>query len=424
MSISTVHKKNVQRPHLEKGQAIVLIALGMVALIGVIGLAIDTTLIYKSKQDLQRAVDSTALAAAYKLPNKTVATQAAYEFMRLHGYNFDPVSDPLQISFPVYNPARKAVIVKGSTNADLAFMRVFGFQTIKVSAEGEGESAPLDVYLVLDMSESMTYDTYYTQKPSPLPACGWSYQSDCIAKWCNAARKCDPLDLHIKPAAKFFIDQLDPTFDRVGIVVYDQFGTKIIGLSNDFAAVKAAINNLNAFDHQSTSNCDNTSPAGKCNKNTNIGDGIMVAHTNIATEGRMEAIWSIVLETDGRTNIWRDCSGCPPSCGVPACQTLFGCWSKDDCTDKPNPIYDAENWAIDNAKDTWTRHETVIYTIAYGDIFFTDPANRALMIDIADWTDNGTFDSKTDNFWAVPDEAGLRVALAEIAQRIYARLLH
>jgi hypothetical protein len=250
---------------------------------------------------------------------------------------------------------------------------------------------------------------------------------DCIAKYCNDPRYrvCDPLDLRIKPAAKFFLDQLDPQFDRVGVVVYDQFGTKIIGLSNDFTAVKAAIDNLNAFDHQGTSDCPNTYPLpNKCNKNTNIGDGIMVAHNNIASEGRMDAIWAIVLETDGRANIWRSCSGCPPSCGAAACQKLYGCWNKDDCTDNPNPIYDADNWAINNAKDTWTRHETVIYTIAYGAIFFTDPSNQALMIDIADWTDNGILNGATDNFWAVPDEAGLKAALLEVAKRIYSRLLH
>jgi len=45
------------------------------------------------------------------------------------------------------------------------------------------------------------------------------------------------------------------------------------------------------------------------------------------------------------------------------------------------------------------------------------------MIDIADITDNGDVDGDTDNFWAAPDEAGLRDALAEIAERIYTRLL-
>ena len=72
-----------------------------------------------------------------------------------------------------------------------------------------------------------------------------------------------------------------------------------------------------------------------------------------------------------------------------------------------------------NAKDTWTRHETVIYTIAYGT---NSPGFEGLMIDIADWTDNGTYEGTTKNFWAAPDEAHLRTAFVEIADRIYSRL--
>ena len=423
-------RKNTQlRSQRERGQALVLIALSLVVLIAAIGLATDGTLIYRAKQDLQRTLDSAALAAAYKLPNQTNASKAAYQFGRLHGYNFDPSGNKLTITFPVYDPPRKAVAVQGTADVNLAFMSIIGFHTVKLSAQGEAESAPMDIYLVLDMSESMTYDTYDTSKPNngrptPWPPVGWPYsdcklpsnwvsQSDCIAKYCNWARVCDPLDKHIKPAAKYFVDQLDPVFDRVGLVVYHQFGVKIIDLSNNFTAVKTAIENINAFDYQGGDDylCPNTSPAG-CNKNTNIGDGIMFAHNGIASIGRMDAIWSMVLLTDGKANIYRSCSGCPPSCGGATCQTLHLC---SECTQ-------AEDWAINNAKDTWNRHETTIYTIAYGDTS-NDPAYQATMKKVADWTDNGVYDGTTNNFWAAPDEAGLKTAMREIAQRIYSRLL-
>jgi hypothetical protein len=419
MARSFMSMKEVNlRMNRERGQAIVLIAISMVVLIAIAGLATDATIIYKTKQDLQRAIDSAALAAAYKLPNQSDSIQAAYEFTRLHGYLFDPSTNPLQISFPVYNPPRKVVNVSGATDAKLAFLRIIGYQTITVHAQGVGESAPIDVYLIFDLSQSMVYDT---QKPSPWPPSGspctsWDNGSyyDCIAKYCNWARTCDPLDMHIKPAAEYFVDQLNSQYDRVGVVAYDQSGTKTLALSNDFTKVKAAIANLNAFDHQGGSSalCPNTNPAG-CNKNTNIGDGIMVAHSGIASEGRKDAIWSMVLMTDGRANVYRSCSGCPPNCGALACNTLYIC----------NECLQADNWAIDNAKDTWNRHETVIYTIAYGSLFFTDPSYRNLIIDIADWTDNGTLDGTTNDFWVVPDEAGLRAALLEISQRIYGRLL-
>jgi hypothetical protein len=413
-------KKNNHRPKWERGQAFVLVALGMVALIAVIGLATDAAMIYKTKQDLQRAVDSAALAGAYKLPKKDVATAAVYEFMRLHGYELPPTI--LDISFP-NEDVKKIVHVEGTTNANYFFLRVLGFNTMTVSAMGEGEAAPMDIYLILDLSESMTYDTYYRHAPDPWPAgfpnCNWQYQSDCVAKYCSWARLligtppnehandptriCDTLDKYIKPAAKFFIDQLDPRYDRVGLVTYDQSGFKVIGLTNDFNGpngVKAKIDSLNAFDHQegSSSLCPHTSPAG-CNKQTNIGDGIMYAHNAIASEGRIDAIWSLVLLTDGKANVYRTCD---------TCTTLYLC---DQCQA-------AEDWATDKAWDTWHQHETVIYTIAYGT---ESPGFEDLMIEIADLTDgvNGT----TQNFWAAPNGPALQQAFLEIAQRIYARLL-
>jgi hypothetical protein len=420
MTRSNIIQNNVhKRTHRERGQALVIIALSLVVLIAAVGLATDGTLLYKTKQELQRTVDSAALAAAYKLPNQSNASQAAYEFGRLHGYNFDPVTNPLVISYPVYSPPRKAVSVKGTTTVNFAFLSIVGIRSMQVSATGEAESAPLDVFLIFDLSQSMVYDTI---KPSPWPPSGfttcnnWDNGSyyDCIAKYCNWGRKCDPLDVHIKPAAKFFIDQLDPQFDRVGVVAYDQQGIVVIPLSSNFTAVKAAIDSMNAFDHQGSpgSACPHTSPSA-CNKNTNIGDGIMFAHNSIASDGRKDAIWSMVLMTDGRANIYRSCTGCPPNCGASACNTLYLC----------NECIQADDWAINTAKDTWTRHETVIYTIAWGDIFFTNPEYRQLLIDIADWTDNGIYNGTTDNFWAVPDEAGLRAALAQVAERIYSRLL-
>jgi hypothetical protein len=419
MSFLLDSKRNANKPRWEQGQTIVLLALGMMVLIAAVGLATDAVLIYKTKQDLQRAIDSAALAGAYKLPDKTLASQAAYEFMRLHNFDFDPTSNPLQITFPIYTPPRKALKLVGSVDANLAFMKVFGFAKVKVSAAGEAESAPMDVYLILDLSESMVYDT---PKPNPWPPAGFHTCSqwdsngyyDCIAKYCNTYRKCDPLDTHIKPAAKFFLDQFDAQYDRVGVIAYDTVGVQIIPLSSDFDEVEEAINNLNAFDHQgeSTSDCPIYNNNGHhCNKNTNIGDGIMVAHDKIASEGRMDAIWSLVLLTDGRANVYRSCNGCPPDCG--SCTTIRSC---DECQA-------ATDWAINHAKDTWKRHETVIYTIAYGDLFTHDPQYKDLMIDIADWTDNGVLNGTTNDFWTAPDEAGLRVALKEIAERIYARLI-
>jgi hypothetical protein len=434
-------------------------------------------MIYKTKQDLQRSVDSAALAGAYKLPKKPVAIQATSEFMRLHGYTSSPCGNPLdglspcnktqpylEISFP-NEAVQKLVHVEASTNASYFFLRVLGFNTMTVSAAGEGEAAPMDVYLVFDLSESMVYDT---KKPSPWPDTGSDWKNspdyctdwdssdyhDCIAKWCNFRDKCAPLDITynngnpvigIKGAANFFIDQLDPRYDRVGVVSYAQEGVQVIGLSADYNAVKAKINALNAFDHQGppytlcpNDRWDDKAPSSyrgdpSCAKQTNIGDGIMVAHSKIALPydpitktggGRIDSIWSVVLLTDGIANAYRECSGCPPNCGASACNTIWLCYiDSGTLCDDSYRSYNAIDWAIDNAKDTWTRHETVIYTIGYGQEFIDYPAAKNLLKNIADWTDNGIYDNKTENFFQAPDVDSLKQAFVEIAQRIYARLL-
>ena len=448
--------KNIRKPKLERGQALVLIALSLVGLIAVIGLATDATMIYKTKQDLQRSVDSASLACAYKLPNQTTAGRAANEFMRLHSYVLSGTSPDtiLTITYP-NNDTKKICHVESTTNASYYFLRILGFNSMTVSAVGESEAAPMDVYLIMDLSESMVYDT---KKPSPWPDTGSDWKNspdyctdwdssdyhDCIAKWCNFRDKCAPLDttspsgIGIKGAASFFIDQLDPRYDRVGLVSFSQEGVKVIGLSADFNAVKAKINALNAFDHQGPPytlcpnyRWDNKAPLSdrgdpSCAKQTNIGDGIMVAHNSIASgEGRIDSIWSMVLLTDGIANAYRECSGCPPNCGASTCNTIWLCYidSGTLCDDSYRSQYNAIDWAIDNAKDTWTRHETVIYTIGYGKDFIDYPAAKNLLKNIADWTDNGIYDNKTENFFQAPDVDSLKQAFVEIAQRIYSRLL-
>jgi len=401
-------------PNRERGQTIVLVALMLIALVSFVGLGTDVTLVYTAKAHLQRAIDAAALAAANKLPDQTEATAAAYEFTRLHGYGFSPSGDPLQIAFPTEDPPRKLAVVTGTVDVDLAFLRVIGWSQTPVMASGEAESAPLDVYLVLDLSESMVYDTprpvcWPSCCPKECPLCGAANSWDeCQAYYCNRQRNCDPLDVHIKDSAQFFVDQLDSRYDRVGVIRYDKWGyeppTQSMALSDKFGQVKNAIGKLDAFE-----------PFGVyC---TNIGDGLLVANNYMSRPpadggGRTDSIWTIVLLTDGRANIYRDCPGCPDDCG--SCSTLYECGQ---------PCQRADDWARANAWSSWNNHKIVVYTIAYGQKFLDDPMYRQLMVDIADITDNGVLDGDTDNFWAVPDEAGLRQALAEIAERIYTRLV-
>src|SRR5439155_10692410 len=86
---------STDRPRrLQSGQAIVLIALMMIVLIGMLGLAIDGGRAYIDKRELQDAVDAAVLAAGdnYELQGdiNQAATQAARLFaLNSHIANYD-----------------------------------------------------------------------------------------------------------------------------------------------------------------------------------------------------------------------------------------------------------------------------------------------------------------------------------------------
>lgn len=402
----------------ETGQVIILLAVGFMALLAFLGLAVDITMLYITKENLQTSVDSAALAAANKLPDQSKAITTAYTYMRLNNYTYDPATNPLTITFPSTNPPKKVISITATTTYTYTFLRLFGWQTTPVTAAGDGESAPLDIYLVLDLSTSMDYDTikpanWATAYPYyGASVCGTGYpktstgatnawnDTACVAKWCNLNRNCDPLDGHIKPAAKSFVDKINSTYDRIGLVTFDQNGDFQVALTSDFNSVKTAIDNLDVWSGGGYS--------------TNTGDGLMIAQQHLNTEGRPEAVLSIVLMSDGRANTYRSgtgCTPCPPNCG--SCTTVTQC----------NYCQASMDWATKHAQFAYNNNEAVIYTIGFGDEVATYSTASGLLRNIADYGDNGRLDGTTLNYWQVPDEAGLRAAFEEIAERIFSRLI-
>ena len=89
-----------------------------------------------------------------------------------------------------------------------------------------------------------------------------------------------------KEAAKSFIDEMDPLYDKIGVVSYNQSAQLNFSSSNDFAAAQAAVNII-------------PTPTG----NTNIGDAIGLATTNIQTNVPSGDIKVEILLTDGVANV-------------------------------------------------------------------------------------------------------------------------
>ena len=89
---------------------------------------------------------------------------------------------------------------------------------------------------------------------------------------------------YAKLAAKAFIDQLNASKDRVGLVSYSDEATLDIGLTNDFQRVKAKIDNL--------------SPNGY----TNMGDAVKKLNEEFLAHNRTSATLAMILLTDGVAN--------------------------------------------------------------------------------------------------------------------------
>ena len=68
----------------QDGQALPMVALAMVVLLGFAGLVIDIGRVWVAQRQLQAAVDSAALVAGQDLPNATTAYSAGGRLQRRH----------------------------------------------------------------------------------------------------------------------------------------------------------------------------------------------------------------------------------------------------------------------------------------------------------------------------------------------------
>ena len=78
---------------MKRGQTLVIIVLGLVAVLAFVGLALDSSRIYQTRRLLQNAADAAALAAALELAtNRSNATQASLwgkiaQYLQANGAN-------------------------------------------------------------------------------------------------------------------------------------------------------------------------------------------------------------------------------------------------------------------------------------------------------------------------------------------------
>ena len=239
----------------EKGQILVIVAAAMLALLVVIGLAIDGTQLFLNYTRLKRAVDAAAVAGANDFKKgKTVAEmrESALEILSMHELDLSTINlevficdadgdgfrdASLQATVPDFYAAcpasglqRKLVYVRAFQNSPTYFVSLIGIVNVPITTTAIAEAAPIDLVVVLDTSESMGKDTT-----------GYS-AADFNPAACNAANSCQPLK-QAKDAAKALIDTLYPGYDRVAVVNFDTQAHVAFALGNDLIGAKTAIDN-------------------------------------------------------------------------------------------------------------------------------------------------------------------------------------
>jgi hypothetical protein len=132
----------------ESGQALVFVALSLVVLTAVVGLAIDMGYLRYTKRRLQTAADSAAIAGASELNNGNYRTAALNDSKSngfengVNGVTVTPYNPPVNAPFVAKPNASTYVEVQVQQNAPTFFMRIFGVNHATISATAVAQLAP------------------------------------------------------------------------------------------------------------------------------------------------------------------------------------------------------------------------------------------------------------------------------------------
>lgn len=121
----------------EEGQVVVILAVAFTVLLGFVGLAVDTGVMYLEHNRLVRAADAAALAGAQELPvDPARAEDLAKEYAGKNGI------DPEQLSIDISDD-KKTIAVSVDKTVGLVFAKVFGYESREVSTAVSAKVVPV-----------------------------------------------------------------------------------------------------------------------------------------------------------------------------------------------------------------------------------------------------------------------------------------
>ncbi len=327
----------------ERGAILVFVAVSLVGIIGVSGLAIDLV----TKIRLSRAVDAAAIEAASN--SRLGVTQAEASGRAVAALNgivdgVDGIS--LSLSFDLNLYGETTVTARASQSIPTTLAKVLGQDELDLSTEAVAAVPPVDMVFVLDQSGSLEVQGVWDD---------------------------------LQAAANQFVTHFDDSLDQIGLVHYQIRAEDAFVIDGLFTtSITNAINNMNS--------------AG----DTNTGEGLRLARKQMKSKVvRERSAKVVVFFTDGRPTAFRDdINGRDRVIAVNRSSTgnIRGLFDNpealpmseeatpDDCIQVPECRGWTEETVREEARqrglhwaDMIRRDSTLIYTIGLGNPSATDP---------------------------------------------------
>jgi len=118
----------------QKGQVIVIVALLIIAFVGMTALVVDVGSLYQERRFLQTIADSAALAGAQELPDRDEAIQKAIEYASNNGVTITSSDVEISKSLPPDGLNDTITVTPVNIDAPLYFARIFNIQSTEVGA--------------------------------------------------------------------------------------------------------------------------------------------------------------------------------------------------------------------------------------------------------------------------------------------------
>jgi len=149
---------HIQDQDRQRGQSIVLIALGFIGLLAFVGIAVDVGLIYARRSQLSSAVDAAALAGVVELNRdaneQQNALDRAAEFLNANSIPVGAIHNTLDNNLYAFDADQDAATIGARTFAvtvtlpvELYFLRVIGQRSVALTDSATASNFPLaDIY--------------------------------------------------------------------------------------------------------------------------------------------------------------------------------------------------------------------------------------------------------------------------------------